>query len=154
MNHPAWKKSTTVQIVAQTQSTASLSWTGRSRSVPLTRMKKRKKRKGQGGEEDLFPSPKVQHQLCVSSHWTNGHHMASLYYTYMAPKPIEKLVCVGLAILSGFAVLALLGIESGYVTDFIYTACYNFTYNWTWVMVSGLPWILFRLISALHQTRA
>lgn len=69
-------------------------------------MKKRKKRKGQGGEEDLFPSPKFQHQL--SSHWTNGHHMASLLlHIYIVPKPIEKLICVGLAILS-VVVLALL----------------------------------------------
>lgn len=107
MSHPAWKKSTTLQIAAQTQNTASLSWTGRSRSVPLTRMKKRKKRKGQDGKEDLFPSPKVQYQLCVSSHWTNGHHMASLLL-HIVPKLIEKLVCVGLAIIFVVVVLALL----------------------------------------------
>lgn len=74
MNHPAWRRLTTVQIAAQTQNPTSLSWTGRSRSVPFTRMKKRK---GQGGEEDLCPSPEVQCQLGVSSHWINGHHMAS-----------------------------------------------------------------------------
>lgn len=73
---PAWRRSTTVLTSARIRKGASQSWTGRSKSALSTRMRERKKRRGQGREEKPSRNPEVHCKFCASDHWISCHASA------------------------------------------------------------------------------
>ena len=76
MSLPAWKRLSMVPTAARSRKGASQSWTSRSKSALSTRMRERKKRRGQGREEKPSLNPEAHGKFCASGHWISCHAAA------------------------------------------------------------------------------
>lgn len=106
-----------VPTAARTRKGASQSWTSRSKSALSTRMRERKKRRGQGREEKPSLNPEAYCKFCASGHWISCHAAAlpSDTRNFSTESPSEVTIPT-----SNFILVSLF-VEGGY---FLITAFY------------------------------